>query len=540
MSRSNQFKWWQKAVIYQIYPRSFKDSNADGIGDLQGIIDKLDYLNDGTEDSLGIDAIWISPIYPSPMADFGYDVSNYVDIEPMFGDLATFDRLVEAAHRRNIRIILDFVPNHSSDEHPWFIESRCSRDNPKRDWYIWKDAKPDGRPPNNWGSAFGGSAWEWDESTQQYYLHIHHVKQPDLNWRNPEVVAAMQDVLRFWLNRGVDGFRVDVAGIMIKDEYFRDNPLLPDLANKHDAMLYDQQEHLYDQDRPEVHDTLRDIRHLVDTYPDRVLIGEVWYQPRHRWTAYYGENLDEFYLPTNFELMNQPWDAAAMQASVDELETIVPKSAWPNYVLGSHDAPRLASRYGVDAVRLAAMMLLTLRGTPIIYMGEEIGMQNGVIAVDKLQDPIALNGNPERGRDHCRTPFQWSTEPFAGFSPIEPWLPISDTYHEINADIQTSDEDSILSLYRQLLHYREKHSSLNSGSYKPINDTPQDCFVYLRENSEEQHLIVLNFSDIQHNLTLKSIAESGDIVLSTHLDNEGFVELSSLSLRPYEGLLIKL
>lgn len=369
--------WWQTGVIYQIYPRSFKDSNGDGIGDLQGIIDHLDYLNDSTSASLGVDAIWISPFYPSPMADFGYDIANYTEVDPLFGDLRTFDRLLDEAHQRGIRVILDFVPNHTSDEHPWFIGSRSSRDNSRRDWYIWQDAQPDGSPPNNWASMFGGPAWTWDERTGQYYLHLFHEKQPDLNWRNPEVKAAMYDVMRFWLERGVDGFRVDVIGFMVKDEQFRDNPLRPNVNGISPNDLWSRLEHVYDIDQPEVHDIIREFRALVDSYGARVLIGEVWAEPRSKWVQYYGAQLDGLHLPFNFELLHLPWTAQAFRASIDNLEAALPPGAWPNYVLGSHDMPRLATRFGEHAVRVAAMLLLTLRGTPTIYMGEEIGMNNG-------------------------------------------------------------------------------------------------------------------------------------------------------------------
>jgi alpha-glucosidase len=537
-SSSNSFAWWQTGVVYQIYPRSFKDSNGDGIGDLQGIIDKMDYLNDGTPNSLGVDAIWISPIFPSPMADFGYDVSDYVDIHPMFGDLATFDRLLAEAHKRDIRVILDFVPNHTSDEHPWFVEARSTHDNPKRDWYIWRDAKPDGSLPNNWVSMFGGKAWTWDEKTQQYYLHLFHTKQPDLNWRNPDVKTAMLEVLRFWLDRGVDGFRMDVVGFTVKDTQLRDNPQKPDIANDR----WEHQEHIHDIDQPEVHDIIREFRTLHEQYDDRVIIGEIWAEPRTRWVQYYGQKLDGLHLPFNFDLLNKPWNAAAMRASVDELEVLLPEGAWPNYVLGSHDISRLATRYGEHAVRLAAMMLLTLRGTPTMYMGDELGMADGRIPVEQIQDPQGLNMGPEASRDPCRTPFQWSTEKNVGFSDVTPWLPIAAGHELVNVAMQHNDPTSILSLYRNLLHYRKKTAAINRGTYISVDVPGKDCFVYVREYNNQRYLIALNFADEQIELDLHDVAAVGQIVISTEsqCNKSHHTKLSIVSLRPYEGIIWEL
>ncbi len=531
---SPSFAWWQTGVIYQIYPRSFYDASGDGIGDLQGIIDKLDYLA-----ALGVDAIWLSPIYPSPMADFGYDVADYCDIHPIFGDLATFDCLLAEAHRRGIRVILDFVPNHTSDRHPWFQESRASRDRARRDWYIWRDAKPDGSAPNNWVSMFGGPAWTWDEATGQYYLHLFLKEQPDLNWRNPAVQSVMLDVLRFWLERGVDGFRMDVVGFIMKDEQFRDNPWLPG-ADPQRPDLWTQQEHLHDIDQPEAHDIIRMFRRLIDSYPDRVVIGEIWAEPRARWAEYYGYDLSELNLPFNFALMSQPWQAAAIRASVAELEAALPPGAWPNYVLGSHDKPRLASRFGSQAVRLAAMLLLTLRGTPTLYNGEELGMANGLIPLDKLQDPQGMNISPDMGRDPYRTPFQWSAAPNAGFSRAEPWLPVADSYEQVNVEAQTADPHSVLSLYRQLITLRHRTPALSQGSYNPRLLCPDDCFVYLREAEGSRCLIALNFSGESRTLNASDLGESGTVLLTTGLEPPRDVPLSAIHLRPHEGVIIAL
>ncbi|MCP4537425.1 MAG: DUF3459 domain-containing protein [Chloroflexi bacterium] len=530
--------WWQRGVVYQIYPRSFKDTTGNGVGDLQGVIDKLDYLNDGTEASLGIDAIWLSPFYPSPMADFGYDVADYCDVAPLFGDLATFDRLVAQAHERGIRIIIDWVPNHSSDQHPWFAESRSSRDNPKRDWYIWRDPKPSGLPPNNWGSFFGGSAWTFDAKTRQYYFHQFVTEQPELNWRNPKVRAAMMDTLRFWMERGVDGFRMDVIGLLIKDAEFRDNPPNPDAdPNLPPNDLHGRQLHTYTQDQDEVHEIIREIRRVLDEYEDRCGIGELWNE-LPRWVRYYG-NGDELHLPFNFRLMGQPWQAQAMRHSVDELEAALPNFGWPNYVLGNHDRPRLASRFeGQAQARVAAMMLLTLRGTPTVYYGDELGMENGIIPPEKVQDPQGVNLGAGRTRDVCRTPMQWDTGPYAGFSGVEPWLPVSADCATRNVAVQSADPSSMQSLYRRLLWYRRNSPALYGGSYQPL-DVDNDCFVYLRTAGDEQLLVVLNFTAEPRRLSIPG-QDMGRAVISTHLDREEKVSLSDLQLRPNEGVIINL
>lgn len=536
-NHSQALKWWQRGVIYQIYPRSFMDASGDGVGDLEGIIQKLDYLNDGTPRSLGVDAIWISPIYPSPMKDFGYDVADYCDIDPLFGDLATFDRLVEAAHRHGIKVIIDWVPNHTSDQHPWFIESRSSRDNPKRDYYIWRDPRPDGSPPNNWGSFFGGPAWTYDEHTGQYYLHQFVKEQPELNWRNPQVKEAMLETLRFWLRRGVDGFRMDVIGLIYKDPQLRDNPINPNASpDLPPNDLFSRLLPVYNLDQDDVHPVIREIRAVLDEFDDRCGIGELW-GPLDRWVRYYGEKGDELHLPFNFRLMNQPWDAAAMRRSVDELEAVLPPFAWPNYVLGNHDQARLATRFGGQAqARLAAMMLLTLRGTPTLYYGDEIGLENGVIPPDKVQDPQGINLGVERTRDVARTPMQWDSSPYAGFSRVEPWLPVSADYRERNVAVQSADPTSILNLYRKLLWMRRLSPALYGGSYQPLETAP-GCFAYLRVAGEERRLVALNFGAKPADLNF-SISNQGTILISSYLEREGSVDLTRLTLRPYEGVIV--
>jgi len=536
---SNKFDWWQSAVIYQIYPRSFKDSNGDGVGDLQGIIDKLDYLK-GTPNSLDVDAIWISPIYVSPMIDFGYDVANHIDIDPLFGDLETFDRLVEEAHQRNLKIILDFVPNHTSDQHTWFKESRSSRDNVKRDWYYWRDAKPDGSYPNNWVSMFGGRAWTWDETTQQYYLHLFDKTQPDLNWRNPAVKSAMLDVLRFWLDRGVDGFRMDVVGFIMKDEKLPDNPLSNTDLSADDLKEWHHLIHKYDIDQPEVHELIKDFRQLHDEYGNRVVIGEIWAEPRSEWIKYYGKNNDGLHLPFNFDLINKPWDVTAIRNSVNELEGLLDTNMWPNYVLGSHDKQRLATRYGDEATRLSAMLLLTLRGTPTLYMGDEIGMIDGKIPIDKIQDPQGINLGADNSRDGCRTPFQWSSEDHAGFSSVEPWLPIAENFLANNVVTHLSDPNSLLNLYRKLIQLRKSYPSLAIGTYQYIATDQTDCFIYIRRHDNEACLIALNFANESRTVCLDLDYKIDSVLLSTSGKLNQNISLKTLELRSYEGVVIKL
>src|SRR4051812_32563700 len=453
--------WWAAGVLYQIYPRSFQDSNGDGIGDLQGIIRRLPYLRE-----LGVDAIWLSPIFPSPMADFGYDIADYVGIEPIFGTLEDFDELVRAAHAGHLKVILDLVPNHTSDQHPWFVESRASRDNPKRDWYLWRDPGADGGAPNNWMSEFGGSAWHYDAATGQYYYHAFLAAQPDLNWRNPAVRQAIYDVMRFWLRRGVDGFRVDVIWHLIKDAEFRDNPPNPNVRPgrpPHEALVP-----LYSTDRPEMLEVVGEMRRVIDEFDDRVLIGEI-YLPIERLVAYYGRDLSGAHLPFNFTLLSAPWHARDIAKLIDEYEAALPEGAWPNWVLGNHDRPRIASRVGAAQARVAAMLLLTLRGTPTMYYGDEIGMQQVAIAPDQVRDPFEKNvPGIGVGRDGCRTPMQWDGTANAGFSTATPWLPLAGNFHDENVGGLAADARSILNLYRALIELRKSRPELVFGNYVPV------------------------------------------------------------------------
>jgi glycosidase len=539
----SSYLWWQTGVIYQIYPRSFKDTTGNGVGDLRGVIQKMDYLSE----TLGVDAIWLSPFYPSPMADFGYDVADYTDVDPLFGDLATLDELVDRAHGRDINIIIDLVPNHSSDRHPWFQESRSSRDNPKRDWYIWADPQSDGSPPNNWLSVFGGLAWEWDEATGQYYLHSFLKEQPDLNWRNPEVKEAMFDVVRFWLERGVDGFRVDVAHYVMKDPYLRDNPPAPEGARLIHRPLgdYDSQVHVHDKNHPDVHDVYREFRQILDSYSDerpRMSVGEVHIFDWDEWAAYYGDDLDELHMPFNFALLNVAWEAEEIRRVVDSLEAAIPEGGWPNYVLGNHDESRLASRLGRDGARVAAMLLLTLRGTPTIYYGDEIGMTDVPIPLDRQQDPWRIEGSMEMGRDPARTPMQWNAAPNAGFSPPttpELWLPFAADFATVNVERQLAQPSSMLNLYRRLLAYRKATPALQRGSYRGLDDAPEGCFLFTREAEGQRVLVALNFSSQERRLSLPALG-GGSIVVSTELDRAGPVDLTNAVLRAEEGVIVEL
>lgn len=524
--------WWQRGVIYQIYPRSFRDTNGDGIGDLSGILERLDYCA-----SLGVDALWLSPIYPSPMADFGYDVSDYTDIDPIFGTLAEFDDLLAEIKRRGLKLILDYVPNHTSDKHPWFQESRSGRGSVKRDWYLWHDPAANGGPPNNWLSNFGGSAWQWDERTGQYYYHSFLKEQPDLNWRHPDVVAAMHDVLRFWLNRGVDGFRVDVLWLLIKDDQWRDNPTNPDY--KPGMAPFHSQLPLYATDRPEVQAIVSGLRRVLDEFDSRVLIGEI-YLPLDRLMAYYGANLDGVQLPFNFQLLQSAWEARAIAALIDRYEGALPQGGWPNWVLGNHDNPRIASRVGVPQARVAAMLLLTLRGTPTMYYGDELGMTNVSIPADRVRDPFERNvPGAGHGRDPCRTPMQWDESIHAGFTVGEPWLPISDDYAVVNVRAEDEDSASFLTLYRRLLHLRKSHSALSIGEYEPLAASG-DLLAYVRHTRDERILIALNLGAQPGALFLGSPGIVGRILVSTYLDGQDEVSTTNLGLRANEGLIVAL
>jgi alpha-glucosidase len=526
--------WWQTTVIYQIYPRSFMDSTGNGVGDLAGITSRMDYL----ANTLGVGAIWISPFYPSPMADFGYDVADYTDVHPMFGNINDFDELVVEAHLRNLKVIIDWVPNHTSDEHPWFGESRSSRANPKRDWYIWRDPKADGSLPNNWLSFFGGPSWEFDDASGQYYLHSFLTKQPDLNWRNPEVQEAMFEGLQFWLDRDVDGFRIDVAHVIMKDPALRDNPPVPDdWENKFKSHGdYDKFLHIHDKGHEDNHQLFRDFRALLDSYqPDRYSVGEIHIPDWQEWATYYGEDLDELHMPYNFSLIHAPWSADEIASRVNAMESVLPAGAWPNHVLGNHDEKRLVSRIGSEAARVAALLLLTLRGTPTIYFGDEIAMTEADIAPEDQQDPWGRK-LPGAGRDGCRTPMQWDASPHAGFSDgaAKTWLPVSADYSDRNVDSQVRDPASNLNLYRSLLAYRKTSNALQIGDYQQV-EAPFGCYAFVRASEQGRVLVALNFTD--GDVALPDVGV-GSVALSTHGDRDGG-EIPTV-LRAHEGLIVEL
>ncbi len=523
-------RWWQDAVFYQIYPRSFADSNGDGVGDLPGITARLPHVRD-----LGADAIWLSPCYPSPMADFGYDISDYRDIDPVFGTLGDFDELLFTAHAMGLRVVMDLVANHTSDRHPWFRESRSARDSSYREWYIWADPAGGGGPPNNWLSAFpdSGAAWTFDEASGQYYLHSFTSNQPDLNWWNPAVRQAITDVMRFWLDRGVDGFRLDVPHRLIKDRALRDNP--PDVAElrKATGAPPGRQRHL---DQPEVHEVMRLMRSVLDGYNDRVAVGEIGVTDPDRLAAYYGKG-DELHLLFNFSFWSKPWSAAGFRDAVATAEASTPAYAWPTYALSNHDLPRAAHRFADDGhgparARLAAMMLLTLRGTPFLYYGEEIGMTDVPVAAEAARDPD--------GRDGCRTPMQWDRSPHAGFTTGEPWLPVADDATSVNVAVQQQHPESLLNLYRELLALRRTHPALTEGAYRVVDAGDEQVFAYGRDTGDEHLLVVLNFAASPLTVTLPMPSANARLLCSTlpgrtDVSNES----GTLHLAPHEGVLIR-
>jgi alpha-glucosidase len=481
------FLWWQDGVIYQIYPRSFSDSNGDGMGDLAGITARLDYLAD-----LGIDAIWLSPFYPTPDKDFGYDVSDYTNVDPRFGSLADFDQLVAEAHQRGIRIILDLVLNHTSDQHPWFLESRSSLMNPKRDWYIWRDH------PNNWQASFGGKAWEFDSLTGQYYLHLFTKEQPDVNWRNPEVRKAQLDVFRFWLGRGADGFRLDVF-----NAYFK-HPDLPNNPPKIGLRGFDRQRHIYDIDQPEMMPFLNEMRAQLDTFPERYAVGETYFASPQKTVSYCGPNRLHAAFSFDFTThdLSYPWNPHWVIKQVLKREkNLNAAGVWPTTVLSNHDLPRAASRYspGEDDTQafLAMALLLTLRGTPFMYYGEEIGMRDIHLKRNEILDPPGKKYWPlYKGRDGCRAPMQWDDSAFAGFSSHKPWLPLHPDYQERNVSTQQIDPGSLFTFTKKLLALRKEIPALCRGEFEPLDSVP-GMLAYMRRSEEQSVLVAMNFSGRQ-------------------------------------------
>jgi len=523
------FAWWQHGVIYQIYPRSFQDSNGDGIGDLAGIVEHLDYLR-----WLGVDAIWLSPVNPSPMADFGYDVSDYTGIDPIFGSLEDFDQLLAETHRRDMKLIMDFVPNHTSDQHPWFRESRSSKTNPKRDWYIWRDGDAGG-PPNNWLSEFGGPAWTADDATGQYYYHAYLPQQPDLNWRNPEVRAAMHAALRFWLDRGVDGFRLDTVHHLFEDPAFGDNPPNPDFRpGLAPTLQYTRERQV---DLPEVQDVLAGFRKITESYEDRVLVGEA-YLPLPKLMAYYGTpNKPGVHLPFNFHLIGAAWRAPFIAGLIAQYDGLLPPGCWPNWVLGNHDRSRIASRVEPANAPLAAMLLFTLRGTPTLYYGDELGLTDTPIPPERIQDPWELRvPGFGFGRDPVRTPMPWENAPHGGFTNanVEPWLPLNPDHAEKNVETQRGDSKSLLRLTRDLIALRKRTPALAVGDYGII-ESRGDVLVFERLWDGRRVTIFLNFAAT----TAYTSLLSGLVLLSTTGTRAGEPVSNLLCLRPREGLVLE-
>lgn len=526
--------WWQTGVVYEIYPRSFADASGDGVGDLAGITGRLDYLA-----WLGVDAVWIAPFYPSPMADFGYDVADYIDVDPLFGSLADFDELLAAAHARGIRVLVDYVPNHTSDQHPWYIESRASRENARRDWYYWRDAGPAGELPNNWISMFGGPAWEWEEGTGQFYLHTFLKEQPDLNWRNSDARAAMFDIARFWLDRGVDGFRIDVAPMVMKDPELRDNRPDPEWNGTHRLGTWGKQLHDNDHAHADMHPLYRDFRRLLDSYPgDRVSIGELHHPDFDRWAAYYGEAQDEIHVPFNFHLIHAPWMSAEVRRAVEGVQDVLPHGAYASWVLGNHDQPRFASphRAGPDQARVGMLLLLTLRGTPTLYYGEEIGMVDVPVATGDSRDPLERR-EPGRGRDPERSPMQWDASPNAGFCApgIEPWLPLAPDADRVNVEAQADDPESLLTLTRRLLHLRRTHPALGAGDFEAFGPTPDGTYAFRRGAGAEGLTVVMNLTAQPR--TVPGVGPGG-VLIGTHIDRDGSKVADAVELRPNEAVVI--
>jgi alpha-glucosidase len=490
---ANGHEWWQHAVIYELYPRSFADSNGDGIGDLNGITAKLDYLQ-----SLGVDAIWITPCFPSPQVDFGYDVSDYVNIDPMYGTLADFDRMAKEAKKRNIKIIFDFVVNHTSDQHPWFVDSKSSKTAAHRDWYIWRDGKGSDQPPNNWLSVFGSPAWKYDSTTKQYYYHYFYPEQPDLNWRNPDLEKAMFDVARFWYKRGVSGFRLDAVDSMFEDPNLTDNPVLPGT----DRFGRPNMEEKYNKKFPGMHQVLQKLRVVSDEY-GAVLIGETWTSNVSELEQYYGNNGNELQLPMDLMLTNLPLSASAWRTHINAVDAA---RGWPTYVVTNHDIRRSYSRYGDgvhddDIAKMIAGFYLTLRGTPVMYYGEEIGMANNdPQRKEDVKDPIGILGWPnEKGRDGERTPMQWNSGPNAGFTKGKPWLPVPESAKTRNVETESKDANSVLSFYKKIIQLRKTEPGLREGSYIALNDSDPNVISYLRSSKEGTVLVVLNVSSSPQN-----------------------------------------
>ncbi|MFW6366737.1 MAG: glycoside hydrolase family 13 protein [Spirochaetota bacterium] len=533
---NNDWLWWKDGVIYQIYPRSFYDSNRDGIGDINGLIQKLDYLQ-----FLGVDAVWLSPINASPMDDFGYDVKSYRNIHNIFGKDEDFDDLIAKAHRRNIRIVFDLVINHTSDTHLWFLESRSSLKSRKRDWYIWHKGR-NGREPNNWLAAFGGSAWEYDSHTNEYYLHSFLKGQPDLNWRNPEVVRAVFEEIRHWLDKGIDGFRLDVANYYVKDDAFRNNPY----GWGWPPQKYFLQKHIFDRNRPENHTIMKQLRTLLDTYDERMAVGEIFAMPpldQRLPASYYGNGRDELHLAFDFSFMYTRWSARRFYKILKKWYSLLPDGGWPCIVFSNHDQPRSITRFSryfnsVHKARLLAFFMMTVKGTPFLYYGEEIGMRNARLAPQNLQDPAGKRYWPFfAGRDPARTPMQWNDRRFAGFSEVFPWLPVDSSCKTVNVEAQKDDPASLLNIYRTLIHLRREFSALRTGEIRFLKKGKREILSYERKSDSHIILVLLNFSWRRKYLLLHKYRDFR-VLFSTHLRADMFLHRIMYVMKPYEATIL--
>lgn len=567
--------WWKNGVIYQIYPRSFMDSNGDGIGDLKGITQRLDYLNDGTQNSLGVDAIWISPFFKSPMKDFGYDISDYRDIDPMFGTLEDFKELLSEAHKRNIHIIIDMVLNHTSDQHPWFIESRQSRDNSKADWYIWHSGKNartgeageliPGKRPNNWFAQFElKNAWWYEPDRRQFYLGTFTRHQPELNWRSPELREEMYDLARYWLDMGVDGFRLDVINWFIKDDQFRSNP--------YSLKSFDLQKHIYDRNRPETIEICRDLRKITDSYHERMMVGEVFTDNAELASEYCGDGTDALHMAFNFNFLFQPWKADKIYDSVIKWYDSLKGGAWPNFTFSNHDNLRHSYRYrkGEDTMarcKVAAALLMTLRGTPFIYYGEELGMTGGKLKRKDMKDPLSYRTYPLKRfcRDMARTPMQWDASANSGFSPAMPWLPVDINFNSNNVALQGADPDSLLNFYKKLIWLRKQNLLLQSGGIKFYTEYLPGVLAFERvaageccnnesieydfdkggshaacerENVNQKLVVLLNFTERKISINLNShLSKNLKVLLGTQRSDKSVCIPDRVELDKYEVLI---
>ena len=529
--------WFRNTALYQIYPRSFFDSDGDGIGDLRGITQRLRYLN-GDDDSLGIGAIWLSPFYPSPMADFGYDVTDHCNVDPLFGNLDDFNQLIAESHKRSIKVLIDLIPNHTSDEHAWFKESKRSKDDPRRGWYTWRDSAPDGGPPNNWVSVFGGPAWEFDKATGQYYLHSYLKKQPDLNWENAGVREAIRQVMRFWLDLGVDGFRVDAVSSVSKDPHLRDDPINKDFQPGDNP--YHQLLHINSKEGPKLFEYMDEKARVLHEYKDRFMIFEASPASKNRRSSYLKlyEHVDaSVAAPFNFEGIHSPWDAQIFKTFIDDFQSGMHPSYIPVYAMGNHDQPRLASRIGERQARASAVMQFCLPGMPVVYYGDEIGMENTVITSDEVKDPFELQvPGKGLGRDPERTPMQWSASENAGFSKGTPWLPINIDFIRKNVESERLDPHSFFNLYQQIIQMRKSSESLRHGAYESIQ-VSDDIFCFKRSLLHEKMVSVINYSDKSIELTHEELR--GTLLVSSYLDSDGRAVKGSLTLRPYEAVVLK-